>query len=170
MLPSGLAADIAPEEVIARHIFRSGDIKGKTGERATPKRQAYMPLFDGRSSSWVISVSRTELLPDQIAVERNGIQVGDGKRVFLAYTHITAADIRSVDCVDRQRKPVGKMDVVADEPPAFHAHLVKYPELIEGESPKLLQMECAQELANRSSPVTWRTLPMEEWEKKIGPK
>ncbi|MEO7080221.1 MAG: hypothetical protein ABIY71_01800, partial [Flavobacteriales bacterium] len=142
-----------------------------TGEKATPKRQAYMPLLDRKSSSWVISVSRTERLLDQNAIERNGMEVGKASnRVLLSYTRITAADIRSVPCLDRQRKKVGSMDVVADEPPAFHAHLVKYPELIEGENPKLLQMECAQELANRSSPVTWRTLPMEEWEKGIGTK
>lgn len=169
MLPSGLALAVANEEFIARHIFRSRDIKGNTGEKATPKRQAYMPLYDAKTSSWVISVSRTAMLNDQAAIEQNGLEVGKtSKRVLVAYTCITAAAIRSVACMDRNRKNVGNMNIEADEPPPFHAHLVKYPELIEGENPKLLQMECAQELADRSSLVTWRKLPLEKWENEIG--
>jgi hypothetical protein len=165
MLPSGLPELVADPEVIARHIFRDGDIKGKAGAPAAPKRQAYMPLYDEESKAWVISVSRTQLLPNQVAIEENGIEVGKASnRVLLAYTRITAADIRAVACVDRERKRVGNMDVVAHEPPHFHAHVIKYPEVIEGENPKLLQMECAQDLAGRSAPVTWRTLPIEGWE------
>lgn len=165
MLPSGLPELVADAEVVARHIFRPGDIKGKPGEKATPKRQAYMPLFDKESNAWVISVSRTQLLVDGEAVERNGMEVGyASNRVLLAYTRITGADIRAVACLDRERKKVGNMDVVSHEPPNHHAHVIKYPELIEGENPKLLQMECAQELAGRSAPVIWRALPKEAWE------
>ena len=169
MLPSGLPEQVANAEVVARHIFRPGDIKGEPGAKATPKRQAYMPLHDGESEAWVISVSRTQLLPDEEAIERNGIQVGfASNRVLLAYTRITAADIRAVACLDLERKKVGNMDVIAHEPPHHHAHLIKYPELIEGENPKLLQMECAQDLAERSAPVIWRALPKEAWEVELG--
>lgn len=165
MLQSGLPELIADAEVVARHIFRPGDIKGRSGEKATPKRQAYMPLFNDRSKAWVISVSRTQLLPDQVAIERNGLEVGKASdRVLLAYTRITAADIRAVACMDRERRKVGNMDVIAHEPPEHHAHVIKFPELIEGENPKLLQMECAQDLAGRSAPVTWRIAPKADWE------
>lgn len=157
MLPSGLPELVEDPEILARHIFRPGDIKGRHGEHARSKRQAFMPLLDGESDSWVISVSRTQLLVGDAEIEKNGIEVGRASnRELLAYTRITAADIRAVACVDRERKRVGKMDVIAHEPPHHHAHVIKFPELIEGENPKLLQMECAQELAERSAPVTWR--------------
>ena len=168
MLPSGLPEHVENAEVVVRHIFRPGDIKGKQGVKATPKRQAYMPLLDKETEAWVISVSRTQLLPDDGGIERNGIEVGfSSNRVLLAYTRITAADIRAVACLDRERKKVGNMDVIPHEPPHHHAHLIKYPELIAGENPKLLQMECARELAGRSAPVTWRSLPKEPWETEL---
>lgn len=120
-----------------------------------------MPLLDSESDSWVISVSRTQLLVGEEAIEKNGMEVGKASnRILLAYTRITAADVRDVACVDREQKKVGKMDVIAHEPPYHHAHVIKFPELIEGENPKLFQMECAQELAERSAPVTWRTIPL----------
>ena len=168
MLSSGLPEQVADAEVVARHIFRPRDINGKQGEKATSKRQAYMPLHDEETEAWVISVSRTQLLVDGEAIERNGIEVGyESNRVLLAYTRITGADIRAVACVDRERKKVGNMDVIAHEPPHHHAHVIKFPELIEGENPKLLQMDCAQDLAERSAPVTWRALPKEPWEVEI---
>ncbi len=171
MLPSGLPTHVADTEVIARHIFRPGDVKGKTGAQATPKRQAYMPVFDEETREWVLSVSRTELLIDQNGIERNGVGIGmQSNRVMLAYTWITAADIRAVPCVDEQRKKVGHMDILAVEPPLHHCHIVKYPDQIAGENPKLLQMECALELARRSAPVIWRSLPLEPWELAVNTK
>ncbi len=163
MLPSGLPEHVADEEVIARHIFDRKQVRRDEKRGEVPKRQAFMP----KTGEYALSVTRIELLRDQAAIERNGVAVGkegDPPRVLYCYTRLTAADIRSVMCKDREGKKLGQMDVVADEPPHHHAHIIKFPELIEGEKPKLLQMDCAEDLADRAAPITSRSLPYEDWE------
>lgn len=163
MLSSGLPAHVADEEVIARHIFDKTQVRKDEKRGTVPKRQAFMP----RTGEYALSVTRIERLPDQAAIERNGLAVGKAgapQRVLYCITRLTASDIRAVICKDREGKKLGQMDVVSDEPPEHHAHIIKFPELIEGEKPKLLQMDCAEDLAERAAPITLRTLPFEAWE------
>jgi len=164
-LPSGLPEYVADQEILARHIFDRRQVRTENG-RSVPKAQAFMPVQD-ENGNWILSVSRVSQCQDNAAMERNGMTVGKtGKppRVLHAFTTITAGQIRSVPVTDSSGLAIGKMNVVAEEPPPCHAHIVKYPDRIPGENPKELQKDCAEDLAQRASDVTLRQLPLEPWE------
>ncbi len=164
-LPSGLPEHVANQEILARHIFDRKQVRTENG-RSVPKAQAFMPVQD-ENDNWVLSVSRVSQCQDNAAIERNGMAVGktgDPPRVLYAFTTITAGQIRSVPVTDSGGVAVGKMDVVAEEPPPCHAHIVKYPDRIPGENPKELQKDCAEDLAQRAGDVILRQLPLESWE------
>ena len=165
VLPSGLPEHVADQEILARHIFDRKQVRTENGY-SVPKAQAFMPLQDD-NGNWVLSVSRVSQCQDNEAIERNGMAIGktgNPPRVLHAFTTITAGQIRSVPVTDSSGVAVGKMDVVSDEPPPCHAHIVKYPDRIPGENPKELQKDCAEDLAQRAAPVLFRKLPLETWE------
>ncbi len=165
-LGSGLPAAVGDHEPIARHLFSDKLVRKDDKGRWMPRPQAFMPQRT-EQGEWVISVTRVCNFADTVAIERNGIGVGrESERVLFAYTTMLAQQIRSVVVKDKEKNEVGTMDAVAEEPPPCHAHIVKYPDLIEGENAKLLQKDCAEDLAARAEPVTLRTLPAEEWEKR----
>ena len=164
-LPSGLPEHVADQEILARHIFDRKQVRTENG-RSVLKAQAFMPVQND-DGSWVLSVSRVSQCQDNAAIERNGTAVGktgNPPRVLYAFTTIIAGQIRSVPVTDSSGLAIGKMDVVAEEPPPCHAHIVKYPDRIPGENPKELQKDCAEDLAQRASDVTFRKLPLEPWE------
>ncbi|HRH68003.1 MAG TPA: hypothetical protein PLB89_00715 [Flavobacteriales bacterium] len=168
VLPSGLPAHVADHEVLARHIFDKKRVRTVDG-KSVPKAQAFMPVQD-ENGDWVLSVSRVSHCIDNEAIERNGISVGaagNPQRVLFAFTTITAAEIRAVPVTDSAGATVGNMDVVPEEPPPCHAHIIKYPDIIPGENPKELQKDCAEDLSQRATPVTFRRLPLEPWEEAI---
>lgn len=167
-LPSGLPDLVADDEVLARHVFTSNksDLRSDKDGNLSAKYNAFMP--QPTEHGWLRSVTRTLALDGQVGIERNGQEVGqmgDPQRVLHATILVTAAAVRSVVVRDKDRKPVGSMDVLADEPPDHHAHLVNYPERIEGENPKELQKEVAQDLADAVNEVLARQLPLEAWER-----
>ncbi len=166
-LGSGLPVAVGDHEPIARHIFSDKLVRKDDKGRWTPRPQAFMPQKTV-SSEWVISVTRICNFADTAAIERNGIGVGkESDRVLFAYTTLLAKQIRSVVVKDKDKNDVGNMDTVSEEPPPCHAHIIKYPDLIEGENPKLLQKDCAEDLAGCAQPVSLRTLPLEDWEKLV---
>jgi hypothetical protein len=161
--------EVVDSELLARHLFNRKLVRQDEDGVYRAKPQAFMPLKD-KHGHWVISVTRVGNFADQAAIERNGIWVGreaQEPRVLHGHTTITAAQVRSVEVRDKNKEISGRMDVVKDEPPPFHAHIVKYPDLLEGENPKLLQKDCAEDLAERAAPVTLRTLPLEDWENAV---
>lgn len=161
-----MANEVVDSELLARHLFSHKLVRKDDNGTLRAKPQAFMPLKDERGE-WVISVTRIGTFADQTAIERNGMWVGrEGKepRVLYGYASITAAEVRSVEVRDKNKELVGRMDVLRDEPPPFHAHIVKYPDLLEGENPKLLQKDCAEDLAELADPVVPRSLPLERWE------
>ena len=166
-LESGLPEVVVDHEPIARHLFSAQQVRKDVKGRLVPKAQAFMPqkLDDGE---WVISVTRICNFADVVAIERNGIGVGVvSGRVFHAHTTLLAKQIRSIRVQDKEKNDVGTMDVVPEEPPVHHAHIIKYPDLIKGENPKLLQKDCAEDLANQATPISLRTLPYEAWEMQL---
>lgn len=163
---SGMPNEVLDNELLARHVFSHKLVRKDEHGTLRAKPQAFMPLKD-KHGEWVISVTRIGNFADQAAIERNGMWVGrEGKepRVLYGYATMTAAVVRSIEVRDKNKDLVGRMDVVRDEPPPFHAHIVKYPDLLEGENPKLLQKDCAEDLAEKAAPITLRTLPLEDWE------
>jgi|LakMenEpi03Aug12_release.lakeMendotaPanAssembly.Ray.scaffolds.fasta_scaffold520256_2 hypothetical protein len=168
-LPSGLPEHVADDEVLARHVFTSNksDLRDDRKGNLSAKYNAFMP--QPSDDGWVRSVTRTRALGGQAGIERNGQEVGhqgSPQRVLHATILFTAAAVRSVEVRDKDGNPVGSMDVLAAEPPDHHAHLVNYPDRIDGENPKELQKEVAQDLADTVNEVLARQLPLEVWEQK----
>ena len=166
-LPSGLPVLVGDEEFLARHVFtlNKRDIRVDQKGALSAKASIFMP--QPTPDGWVRSVSRTRALLDYEAIQRDGQGVGkqgDPQRVLYASALLSAADVRKVPVTNKAGSVLGHMDVIAEEPPPYHAHLVNYPDLIEGENPKELQKECAQNLADKVQRICLRGLPMEQWE------
>lgn len=117
-LPSGLNASVANEETLARFLTSSrqfntlGDVKGV----------AYMP--NPRYQNTSVYRRGEKDLDDLWSIADEQIQ---GRTVHgVAFSQ--AADVRSVG-----------LDVEAEEPPAYHANIVKWP--FGGRDPKLDKAE-----------------------------
>lgn len=168
LLPSGLPVLVGDEEVLARHIFavNKRDLRSDKHGVLSAKASVFMP--QPSSDGWVRSVSRTVALPDDEAIQGDGQAVGGlgvPQRVLFASALLTAAAIRKVPVTNKDGEVLGHMDVISEEPPQYHAHLVNYPDLIEGENPKELQKECAQNLADKVHRICLRDVPMQPWER-----
>jgi len=167
LLPSGLPVLVGDEEFLARHIFsvNTSDLRTDKQGAVSAKASVFMP--QPTAEGWLRSVSRIPGRTDDEAIQRDGQGVGSlgvPQRVLYASALLTAADIRSVPVANKDGKALGHMDVVSEEPPPYHAHIVNYPALIERENPKELQKECAQNLADKVYRICLRVVPMEQWE------
>ncbi len=166
-LPSGLPVVVEDEELLARHIFsiNRSDLRVSKQGVVSAKASIFMP--QPTDQGWLRSVTRTCALADDEAIQKDGQGVGElgsPNRVLHASALITAAAIRSVPVRNKDGSALGYMDVLADEPPLYHAHIVNYPEVVGGDNPKELQKDCAQHLADKVRRICLRALPMEQWE------
>lgn len=167
LLPSGLPVLVGDDEVLARHVFTVNKRDLREGKKGvlTAKASVFMP--QPSPEGWVRSVSRTREMPDDEAIQRDGQgvgQIGVPPRVLYASAQLYAREVRKVEVKNKAGSVLGHMDVVPEEPPPYHAHLVNYPDLIDGENPKELQKDCAQNLADKVHRIFLRTVPWEQWE------
>ena len=170
-LPSSLPEHVADTERVVRHVFAKPHIA--TDPKDTQKKWAKAQAFYPQSTEEgpVFSVSRTLALPDDEAVQRNGLEVGKvSGRSLKGSVRLQASSIREVPVKDDGGGVLRHLDVLSHEMPdgstPYHAHVTGFLPLPEGAGPKEFFKEVAEELARRAKEEGFirRTLAAESWE------
>jgi len=156
MLLSGLAVEVAGDEVIARHGYTDRHITSdpKDHKKKWAKPQAFLPLFS-ETDGWVFSVSRTTALKDAEAIQRNGLGIGKAsKRSYKGSAQLLAQQIREVGMKVSEGDALHRLDVVsheaADGTTPYHAHITGFQPLPEGANIKEFFKEASADLAKRA--------------------
>jgi hypothetical protein len=170
-LPSGLPEHVDDAERVARHVFTKQHIASdpKDAQKKWAKPQAFYPLPS--EEGWVFSVSRTLTLPDDEAIQRNGLEVGKvSGRSLKGCALVQASSIREVPVKDDGGSVIRHLDAVPHELPngstPYHAHVSGFLPLPIGANPKEFFKEAAEELASRSKEEAFirRSLATDNWE------
>ena len=170
-LPSGLPDHVANEEVVARHVFNRQHIASDARDSAKKwaKPQAFLP--QPSDEGWLFSVTRTLLLANEGAIQRNGLAVGRiSNRGLKGSALLCALDIRETSMKDDEGGAVRNLDVQANEASdgstPYHAHVLGFLPLPAGANAKEYFKEASEELARRTKERSFikRTLPEEPWE------